>query len=64
MCQTYNFVLSTDGRQVAEDLHPSPKKLVPVSDGYIVQNVTGIRAHIVTRLDGKGYDITKRAFTS
>ena len=28
--------------------------------GYLIHNITGIRAHIVTRLDGKGYDITRR----
>lgn len=43
-----------------EDVNPSAAKLVPVADGFIVQNVTGIRTHIVNRLDGKGYDITKR----
>lgn len=58
--QTYDFVLSPDGRNVPEDLHPSAEKLVSVADGYLVHNVTGIRVHIVSRLDGKGYDITKR----
>ena len=28
--------------------------------GYLIHNVTGIRAHIVNRLDGKGYDVTRR----
>lgn len=37
------------------------KKVTPVSDGYIVQNVSGLRARIVSRLDGKGYDVTKRS---
>ena len=36
------------------DIHP---------DGYIVHNVTGIRVQIVSRLDGKGYDITKREYS-
>ncbi len=31
-----------------------------VADGFIIHNVTGIRAHIVSRMDGKGYDVTKR----
>jgi ER degradation enhancer, mannosidase alpha-like 1 len=53
-------LLSIDGKLVVEDLHPSPQKLVAVSDGYILQNLTGVRAHIVSRMDGKGYDITKR----
>lgn len=29
--------------------------------GYLIHNVTGIRAYIVSRLDGKGYDISRRA---
>ncbi|KAI0334796.1 alpha-mannosidase [Cubamyces sp. BRFM 1775] len=56
---TYDFVLSADGEVVPEDVHPSADKLVPVADGYLVHNVTGLRVHIVTRLDGKGYDIAK-----
>ncbi|EJF62997.1 alpha-mannosidase [Dichomitus squalens LYAD-421 SS1] len=56
---TYDFVLSQDGRGVPEDLHPSSDKMETHPDGYIVHNVTGIRVHIVSRLDGKGYDITK-----
>lgn len=43
-------------------MNPSLDKLLPVSDGYIVYNVSGIRTHIVSRMDGKGYDITKRQF--
>ncbi|KAI0698930.1 alpha-mannosidase [Cytidiella melzeri] len=56
---TYNFLLSADGSSTPEDLHPGPHKLVAVSDGYILQNLTGVRAHIVSRMDGKGYDVTK-----
>jgi hypothetical protein len=57
--QSYEFVLSVDGKVVTEDVNPGPHKLVHVQDGYIVQNVSGIRVHIVTRLDGKGFDIVK-----
>ncbi|KAI0773849.1 alpha-mannosidase [Fomes fomentarius] len=56
---TYDFVLSSDGRTVPEDVHPSPEKMAPVPDGFLVHNVTGLRVHIVSRLDGKGYDITR-----
>ena len=45
-----------------EDTHPTPEKMVAVSDGFLVHNVTGLRVHIVSRLDGKGYDITRREF--
>ncbi|KAF9263487.1 alpha mannosidase-like protein, partial [Marasmius fiardii PR-910] len=56
---SYDFILSSNGRLVPEDLSPSLLKVSPVSDGYIVHNVTGIRTHIVRRLDGKGFDIRK-----
>ncbi|KAI0079675.1 alpha mannosidase-like protein [Panus rudis PR-1116 ss-1] len=56
---TYDFILSPSGKVVAEDSHPTPDKLAMVHDGFILQNVSGIRTHIVSRLDGKGYDITK-----
>lgn len=56
---TYDFLLSPDGQTVQEDFNPTSKKLIPVPDGYVLQDVTGIRAHIVSRMDGKGYDVTK-----
>ncbi|KAI6105659.1 glycoside hydrolase family 47 protein [Pisolithus sp. B1] len=56
---SYNFVMSAKGYEVTEDLNPGIDKLRPVGDGFVVQNVTGIRAHIVSRLDGRGYDITR-----
>ncbi|OSX60455.1 glycoside hydrolase family 47 protein [Postia placenta MAD-698-R-SB12] len=56
---SYDFILSAGGQYVPEDFDPSPDKLAPVRDGYILYNISGIRAHIVNRLDGKGYDLTK-----
>ncbi|KAJ6614326.1 alpha mannosidase-like protein [Mycena sp. CBHHK59/15] len=32
---------------------------VNLFDGFVIHNVTGIRIHIVQRIDGKGYDIRK-----
>ncbi|KAJ7507717.1 alpha mannosidase-like protein [Mycena galericulata] len=55
----YNFILSANGKAVAEDLSPSRVKLDIVDDGFIIHNVTGIRIHIVKRIDGRGYDIRK-----
>ncbi|KAG5650212.1 hypothetical protein H0H81_000301 [Sphagnurus paluster] len=55
----YDVILTPNGKNVAEDLSPSLLKLGILSDGFVLQNVTGIRAHIVRRLDGKGYDIRK-----
>jgi ER degradation enhancer, mannosidase alpha-like 1 len=53
------FILSVDGKPVAEDSSPSLEKIYPVPDGFMVKSITGIRTRIVSRLDGKGYDITK-----
>lgn len=53
--------MSANGKTAQEDLSPSLLKLGIVPDGFVIQNVTGIRTHIVRRLDGKGYDIRKRA---
>ncbi|KAJ7095302.1 alpha mannosidase-like protein [Mycena belliarum] len=55
----YEFILSAGGKNVPEDLSPSRLKLDLVDDGFIVHNVTGIRIHIVQRIDGKGYDVRK-----
>ncbi|KAF5388298.1 hypothetical protein D9615_000341 [Tricholomella constricta] len=56
---SYDVILTPDGKTVPEDLSPSLLKLGVLSDGFIIQNITGIRTHIVRRLDGKGYDIRK-----
>jgi len=55
----YDFILSSNGKVVPEDLSPSFLKLVVVDDGFVVNNVTGIRTQIVQRLDGRGYDVRK-----
>jgi mannosidase alpha-like ER degradation enhancer 1 len=57
--QSYDFILSQNGETTPEDLSPSLLKLGVLPDGYIIQNVSGIRTHVVRRLDGKGYDIRK-----
>ena len=57
--QSYDFILSPDGNSVPEDLSPSLLKLGVLPDGYVIHSVTGIRTHIIRRLDGKGYDIRK-----
>ncbi|KAG0709546.1 glycoside hydrolase family 47 protein [Suillus ampliporus] len=56
---SFDFIMSPGSKMVAEDPNPGPLKLKAVADGFILHNVTGIRAHIVSRLDRKGYDITK-----
>ncbi|KAA1466194.1 alpha-mannosidase [Dentipellis sp. KUC8613] len=56
---TYDYVLSADGKTVFEDPSPSAKKVSSVADGFMVNDVAGLRVRIVSRLDGKGYDISK-----
>ncbi|KAG7449275.1 alpha mannosidase-like protein [Guyanagaster necrorhizus] len=56
---TYDFILSPGGMVVPEDLSPSLLKVALIPEGFMVNNVTGIRVHIVRRLDGKGYEIRK-----
>ncbi|KAH6914987.1 alpha mannosidase-like protein [Coprinopsis sp. MPI-PUGE-AT-0042] len=56
---SYEFVLSSNGDTVAEDLSPSVRKLAVVSDGFVVNNVTGLRTKIIQRMDGQGYDVRK-----
>ncbi|KIJ56728.1 glycoside hydrolase family 47 protein [Sphaerobolus stellatus SS14] len=54
-----DFILSSTGEATTEDLSPDRTKLYMVDGGYVIINMTGIRAHITTRLDGTGYDITR-----
>ncbi|KAF9482475.1 alpha mannosidase-like protein [Pholiota conissans] len=56
---SFEFILAPGGKIVPEDLSPSLLKLGPVADGFVLNNVTGVRAQIVQRLDEKGYDIRK-----
>lgn len=56
---SFDFVLSLSGKVVPEDLSPSLFKLGVLHDGFIINNLSGIRTHITKRLDGRGYDITK-----
>ncbi|KAI0254258.1 alpha-mannosidase [Lactifluus subvellereus] len=56
---TQEFILSVDGKTVVEDTSPSLEKIYAVSDGFMVKSITGIRTRIVSRLDGKGYDVSK-----
>ncbi|KAF8639449.1 hypothetical protein AX16_010304 [Volvariella volvacea WC 439] len=55
----FDVVLSANGRNVPEDLSPSLLKLGFLPNGYVINNITGIRTHIVKRLDGRGFDIRK-----
>lgn len=59
--QSYEYVLARGGLDTPEDLTPSAAKISPVPDGYVITDISGIRVRIVSRLDGRGYDLTKRA---
>ena len=58
--QSYDFILSADGKLTVEDPSPGKEKIASVSDGFIVHNISGLRTRIVSRLDGRGYDVSKR----
>lgn len=60
--KSYEFVLAPNGLVAPEDLSPSLLKLAVVPDGFVINNITGIRAKIVQRFDGKGYDVRKCGF--
>lgn len=62
--QTYDFFLAKEGTKVTEDTSviSLQSKVFPWVDGLLLQNASGVRIHATSRLDGKGYDITKSAF--
>ncbi|KIY73681.1 glycoside hydrolase family 47 protein [Cylindrobasidium torrendii FP15055 ss-10] len=57
--QTYDYILSTGGKHTVEDPSPSLLKVLPVEGGFMMNNITGVRVHIVQRLDDSGYDIRR-----
>lgn len=62
--QTYDFFLAKEGTRVTEDTSviSIQSKVFPWMDGLLFQDVSGVRIHATSRLDGRGYDITKSAF--
>ena len=62
--QTYDFFLAKESTRVTEDtsIISLQSKIFPWMDGLLFQNVSGVRIHATSRLDGRGYDITKSAF--
>jgi mannosidase alpha-like ER degradation enhancer 1 len=60
LSQSLEYILSANTGETEEDVNPAPYKLRKVGDGYVLWNVTGIRMKMTSRLDGKGYDITRR----
>ena len=62
--KTYDFFLAKESTRVTEDtsIISLQSKIFPWMDGLLFQNVAGVRIHATSRLDGRGYDITKSAF--
>ena len=57
--QSYEFILSSNGMVVEEDINPSSDKIARVPDGWVLFNLTGVRTVIKKRESGTGYDITR-----
>lgn len=47
--------------EALEDKTPSAAKLALIPGGFMVHDVKGLRTRVTTRIDGRGYDITKCA---
>jgi mannosidase alpha-like ER degradation enhancer 1 len=62
--QSYEFILSSSGMAVEEDINPSLDKIARVPDGWILFNLTGVRTVIKRRESGTGYDITRGKISS
>ena len=60
--KSFEFILSSElgSEGLIEDPAPGKNKVQVWKDGYLVKDVRGVRAHATSRLDGRGYDITKR----
>ncbi|KZV75403.1 glycoside hydrolase family 47 protein [Peniophora sp. CONT] len=56
----FEFIMSADSAEEAvEDKTPSTKKIALIPGGFMVQDIKGLRTRVTTRIDGRGYDITK-----
>lgn len=64
--QTYDFFLAKGSTRVTEDTSAISlqSKIFPWMDGLLFQDVAGVRIHATSRLDGRGYDITKSTFAT
>ncbi|KEP55137.1 ER degradation-enhancing alpha-mannosidase-like protein [Rhizoctonia solani 123E] len=55
---SFDYVLSIDGLVTEADKNLSSSKVHRVEGGFMVRNITGVRARMTARMDGQGYDVT------
>ncbi|CAE6381543.1 unnamed protein product [Rhizoctonia solani] len=56
--KSFDYVLSIDGLVTEADKNLSSSKVHRVEGGFMVRNITGVRARMTARMDGQGYDVT------
>ncbi|KAG8747282.1 alpha mannosidase-like protein, partial [Ceratobasidium sp. 428] len=56
--QSFDYILSIDGSVIEADKNLGPSKVHRVEGGFMVRNITGIKARMTARMDGQGYDVT------
>ncbi|KAG8727947.1 alpha mannosidase-like protein, partial [Ceratobasidium sp. 428] len=55
---SFDYILSIDGSVTEADKNLGPSKVHRVEGGFMVRNITGIKARMTARMDGQGYDVT------
>ncbi|CAE6522002.1 unnamed protein product [Rhizoctonia solani] len=56
--KSFDYVLSIDGTVTEADKNLSSSKVHRVEGGFMVRNITGVKARMTARMDGQGYDVT------
>ncbi|KAF8761568.1 Glycosyl hydrolase family 47 [Rhizoctonia solani] len=56
--KSFDYVLSIDGMVTEADKDLSTSKVHRVEGGFMVRNITGVKARMTARMDGQGYDVT------
>ncbi|CAE6542789.1 unnamed protein product [Rhizoctonia solani] len=56
--KSFDYVLSIDGTVTEADKNLSNSKVHRVEGGFMVRNITGVKARMTARMDGQGYDVT------
>ncbi|CEL58109.1 alpha mannosidase-like protein [Rhizoctonia solani AG-1 IB] len=55
---SFDYVLSIDGMTTEADKNLSASKVHRVEGGFMIRNITGVKARMTARMDGQGYDVT------
>ncbi|KAG9092639.1 alpha mannosidase-like protein [Ceratobasidium sp. UAMH 11750] len=56
--QSFDYILSIDGSVTEADKNLGPSKVHRVEGGFMIRNITGVKARMTARMDGQGYDVT------